>query len=125
MEDHLGKIWDPSRDHETVSEVNRVLGAFLDDIEKRRVPSLGLSQVSDAAETLGCYAGYPIEVVHMTGYLESPAAGASYQKVAPVLRAYMSDMNALIDQRVKFALSQAKVSPPGRREKMRDEDIPF
>jgi hypothetical protein len=128
LEEHLGQVWDPTQHQEEIAEANQLLGKFLDDMSSNRVPSVTLEQIRRAADTLGTYAGYPVDAVHMEAFLESPKASASYRATASVLRGYVDDMNSLIQARI--AAAESATSHPsspsfGSAASMSEDNIPF
>lgn len=120
LEEHLGQTWDPTQNEGGIAQANIVVSEFLDAMASNRVPSVTLDDIRIAADTLGTFAGYPIDAANMDMFLTSRKA-ASYRAVEPVLRCYVADMNALIQSRIaaiRFAAS-LPLKPPT------DADLPF
>ena len=128
LEEHLGQVWDPTQHQQEIAEANSLLCTFLEDMSNNRVPSVTLAAIRRSTDTLGTYAGYPVDAVHMDAILKSRKATASYRFAALVLRDYVDDMNSLIQCRIADLESTTPdVSCPAgiTNASVGEDDIPF
>jgi hypothetical protein len=110
LEKHLGEVWNPALHQEDIAAANLLLSRFAKDLGNGEIL---LVEIGRAAEMLGTCAGYPSEVVRVIGFLESPAAAASYRQTADLICEYTIRMNRLIEQRIEVARALSAGSTVG------------
>ena len=125
MEEHDGEIIDPRGHEEKIGLAVATLSNFAKDMVEGRLPTSTLTQVREAVETLGHFAGYPADAHRLGFYLESEYAPSSYSEVASLVGPYTEDMASRIRTRIAMLNAPTPGSPTKSGPEEKDDDCPF